>query len=294
MFENIDVENPNNEPKKEAPKTDNIFKELSQNLDFWEVKEENLGPKPKTTEDYLKQASVVLGILNIFFLFLIAWVYGYIKIQNNPDFLGKTFLDPVCFLISMDEVPNTEESCSSVAALIGSYNSKSEKLQSDISTRVLANVDQYYAIEDFIYSKEVSFLLDRKASKLRALEILWEFDKLRNNFVPAWDKKVVQCIPKELTKDGILSLSCEVFSPVWFAKIPGSTWDNRSETEWTSMTVANSFLNYIDKNIDSKFKIVDEPKGWSSEPVIGVWWFSSRTVFEIKLQYSETNNTLSL
>jgi hypothetical protein len=36
------------------------------------------------------------------------------------------------------------------------------------------------------------------------------------------------------------------------------------------MTVANSFLNYIDKNIDSKFKIVDEPKGWSSEPVIGV------------------------
>jgi hypothetical protein len=34
MFENIDVENPNNEPKKEAPKTDNIFKELSQNLDF--------------------------------------------------------------------------------------------------------------------------------------------------------------------------------------------------------------------------------------------------------------------
>ena len=133
------------------------------------------------------------------------------------------------------------------------------------------------------------------------MEILNEFDKLKNEFAPEGDKKIIQCQWVDITKEGILTMNCEAFSPQWFSAtkrenaIVWITGDrNTSVIEGTSMTVAHSFINFIDKNQDSKFKVLESPKTLETKEVMNVWDFSYSTSFQLKLQYSQTNNTLSL
>jgi hypothetical protein len=42
--------------------------------------------------------------------------------------------------------------------------------------------EDIYAIDNFIYSKEVTFLMDAKVNKLNTINIMNDFDKMKNDF----------------------------------------------------------------------------------------------------------------
>jgi hypothetical protein len=57
---------------------------------------------------------------------------------------------------------------------------------------VLSLVEKVYANSNLLFSKDISFLLDKTDNKMRPLDILEEFDKLKNEFEPI-NKSRIQC-----------------------------------------------------------------------------------------------------
>jgi len=53
-------------------------------------------------------------------------------------------------------------------------------------------IGSLYTLENFIHSKEVTFLLDKSINRLKPLEIFSEFDKLKNDFDP-FEKTKIKC-----------------------------------------------------------------------------------------------------
>lgn len=297
MFENLESSNPQKQDTPAEIKSENIFKELSGTLDFWETKEPEGPPQGKTKEYYMKNASLVLGLFNILLLFFFVGMLGYVKIQTNSTMYSKAFLDPICAFLSVENAENTGENCSSAAALLQDYQTKKQELSTEISQKIFANVNDYYSIENFLYSKEVGFLLNTKNSKLKTLEIINEFDLMKNSFAPDNDKKIVQCTNMNISRENLLTVDCEVYSPQWFGAsnsetaLIWDTWDrNTSVIEGTSTTVAYSFINYIEKNPSSKFTLVDEVKNFSTQKVLWIGDFVYKTTFRLNLQYSPNPN----
>jgi hypothetical protein len=89
-------------------------------------------------------------------------------------------------------------------------------------------------------------------------------------------------------------LTCDAYSQsyennwiVWFS------WNTEKKDEyvsWTSLSLANSFLNYIEKKKDSGFTIIDKQKLFEVEPVSwdsDIWrttGYTKKTTFNIKLK----------
>jgi hypothetical protein len=77
---------------------------------------------------------------------------------------------------------NTADYCSSVAALIKDYENKKSKLQKDIVDKLTLIINDTYVIENFVNSKEITFLIDNKNNRLKVLDMLNDFDNLKNDF----------------------------------------------------------------------------------------------------------------
>ena len=303
MFQNNDdstdkIDIPSlNSTSSSSPKTDNIFKELSWELDFWDTKEEVVEQK-KDIEFYLKQAVWIFSILNIFVFFVLVVLFWYVSIQKNPQMKDKAFLDPICSVL-LGWVEKTTSSCSSVTAVLSDYQTKKQELSQNISNRIVANIAPFYAVDNFLFSKEVSFLLNLKNSKLPVIDILNQFDIMKTDFT--WlDKKIIDCIGFEITSDNILTTNCTAYSSFWTGTndptktIIWETWDRQtSVVEGTSMSIAASFLNFIEKNPDYKFRLLEKQREFTSENILWEWDFVKQTKFTLKLQYSDYENNLS-
>ncbi len=289
----------NNTDQKDlsSQKNENIFKELSADLDFWEIKEE-LKKEKRDKEYYLKVAVTVFSVCNIFLFFVLVSVFWYVKIQNNPEMYSKSYLDPICGFILPKSVENTHSSCSSISALLRDYQEKKQTLSSDIAQKVIANIGPFYSFENFLFSKEVSFLLNAKNTKLPIMSILSDFDTMKNEFT--WvDKKIIDCKGFQITSENILTANCTAYSSFWTGSndvtrlIIWETWKRDSSVQWTSMTIAASFLNFIEKNPHFKFRILEKQNVFSTENIIWEWDFVKQTRFNLKLQYSDFENNLS-
>lgn len=297
--ENSSLESDKTENNEEISNviSDNIFKELSWWLDFWDdIVVEN---KPEKDILYYLTLSLKISIwVNIFIFVVSLFSTLYIYIQNNPNFYSKPILDPFCFILLSDEMKNTWDYCSSVSALSQDYRTKTENLKNEIVAKISPIVADIYSIDNFAYSKEISFLLNAKANKLKVVEILNNFDKMKNDF-SWWDKKLIVCDSIVVSKDYI-DATCEAYSSSWETTsvrwwwIVWSTWDrNSSVIEWTSISVASSFLNYIDKNPEYNFKIVDRQKIFTSDTIVWEWPYVRKTSFSLKLKYNNFLNNLS-
>lgn len=279
--------------------SDNIFKELSWWLDFWDDSSSSHDIKPERDIFYYFNLSLRIFIwLNIFVFVSIIFSIIYIKVQNNPNLYSKPILDPFCIFLLSDEMKNTWDYCSSVAALSQDYKTKTESLKNEIVSKLSPIVADIYSIDNFMYSKEISFLLEAKANKLRVVEILNNFDKMKNDF-SWWDKQKIVCGWVTITKETI-DFTCDAYSSSWETSsvrwwwIVWPTWDrNSSVIEWTSITVALSFLNFIDKNPEYNFKIIDRQKIFTSDTIVWEWPYVRKTNFAFKLKYNNFLNNLS-
>jgi len=78
----------------------------------------------------------------------------------------------------------------------------------------MSNIGPFYALDNFLFSKEVSFLLNLKNSKLPVMDILNDFDVMKTDFT-GLDKKIIDCTGFEVTSDNILTTNCTAYSSFW-------------------------------------------------------------------------------
>lgn len=291
---------PQKDHENEKKTSDNIFAELSWELDFWHEKEDTPLAQKKDKIYYLKLAWSSLLILNIVvFVFMIVWLL-FVKAENNDSLYNTSYLDPFCWILLSDEMKNTWDYCSSVASLIKDYDKRKNDLEKVIVDKLSFIINDTYVIENFINSKEVTFLIDNKNNRIKILDVLNDFDNLKNDF-SGGDKKMIDCSFINVTNDTSLEVSCDVNSSSWEVSdsnwkwIIWYTWDrNSSIIEWTSISIAASFLNFIQKNPKYNFQLIEKQKDFVSESIVWEWSYVKKTNIKFKLKYNNLKNSLSL
>lgn len=265
----------------------NIFKELSGDLDFWDIKQES--EKVEVIKDsiyYMKIASRWMFYFNIFLAVVVSLIFSYSYIEKDESFLNNSLLNPFCSILLGSELSSKIPwDCSSVYALYSKYSSDNDLLKNTYTKTISDILPWVYAIENFSLSKDVKFLVEKTDNKLKPLDILSDFDKIKNSFV-AWDKWQILCSNIEIDKDSNFSISCTAYSSDWNNSIPSS--DPGKKISGTSISLAASFINYIEKN-SKDFEIIDKPKSFSSEVYSWVWYYTKKTDFNLKLKYFKNN-----
>lgn len=281
--------------------TENIFKELSWELDFGKNNDQDEILSKKGKDYYLKILNQFLGVINVMFILFIIWGFLYVQIQKNNKYYSKSIIDPFCFLILWDlQSKNTGDYCSSLSALDEDYEIKTTELKKEIEEKLTSLFLDLYTLENFTSSKEVEFLLVNKVNKLKVIDILNDFDKLKNDF-SAGDKKLVDCSNIKLSSDNTINMTCDVYSSSWekvnisdWIWIVGDTWDRKTALmEGTSISTAASFLNFIEKNSQYNFQLIEKQKVFSSE-AISAWPYVRKTTVDLKMKYNNLKNNLSL
>lgn len=232
---------------------------------------------------YLNFYWKILQILFFTFFLVILFVWGYVYIQKNDKLQSQSFLNPLCFVF-MWEIPYSDTNCSSIAYTDIFYKEKLTDLKDTFAEKIIDIMPKVYENESFLRTKEVSFLLDKTTERLNILQVIENFDKLKSSF--NWiDKKRLVCNNYSInTEDNIMSVDCKAYSKWYEKSIIGFSWEKTDELlKWTSISVASSFLNYIDKNSDY-FSLLDKEKMFSLNPIIWEYGYTKETSFSISLK----------
>ncbi|MBW7954706.1 hypothetical protein H3C61_02750 [Candidatus Gracilibacteria bacterium] len=290
--------------------TDNIFKELSGNIDFGKKEVEDNEQNKKDKWYYMSLSSNILSIVNIFLVFFIVGFYFYFSVQKDSSYQNSSLIDPFCFLVLGGNRENIDsgEYCYSVAGLTQKFNSKISELKNTIvlgkdKNKGLDNIFyDLYNVENFKSSKEGEFLISNKLNKLKVIDILNDFDKMKDDFLGG-SVGDIKCKDIKITGDGELTTTCETFSSTW--QIPderesigiiGSSGEIGKKDDLiggTSITLAASFLNFIEKNPNYNFELINKQKVFSSE-FAGEGAYVKKTKIDLKLKYNNLKNNLSL
>lgn len=279
----------------------NIFQELSGELDFGKVNQEKSQKPSKWADYYMRIASNVLAVLIAGMFLYTAWVYMYSKIQNDPNFGWNILTQPFCFVILWDLQEKVEDgSCPSLTSLKNIFTAKTQDYETKTSQRLEKIFVDLYKIDNFSFSPEVSFLMENKVNKLRALNILNDFDRMKNDYT-SWDKKQVECLGINISNQDVISMNCSVYTTNWQTAdilrglgIPGDTGSAKTSVmEWSSITAAASFLNFIEKNSQYNFQLINKPRSFTSETILD-GPYVKKTSFTLELKYNNLKNNLSL
>ncbi len=275
----------NNDINKESG-SENIFDEFADSSGLVKEVEKLKKEKNKDLFFYIIKVWDVLQTIFWLWLFVVVILFWYTYIQKDNTITNNNLLDPFC-PIFLWSIKYDTTYCSSITSLKTTNEKKLEDLKNNQTSNILEILEKLYRVQNFTKSKEVIFLTDKSDNKLQVLSVLEKFDDIKNEFNIEKDK--ISCNNIQIdSKKGILSMKCESFSQ-WYEKwlrwFDGTT-DNL--LKWTSLSQANSFLNYIEKT-SKYFKIVDRQKMFKEESLL--WTktgFTSKTQFDLKLKYNLT------
>lgn len=266
----------------------NIFDEF----EAWELKEELQAKKPienKNMYDYLSITAWVISTIFWLSLFIVWGLYWYIHIQSDISKDNSSLFAPVCKVFIWD-TPNTNSdgNCVSISYLDKHYNDELTALKSNQFSESLGLIEQIYKTENFLKSKEVVFLESITKNKLRPLEILDAFDTLKYNYDSSLQERII-CKWFSITNEGLLTASCEAYSGWFEDNIKWFDGTDNDRVSWTSISIANSFLNYIDKQ-SNDFTLIDRQKTFKSTWIFSDFtYLTKKTTFELTLQYNKDN-----
>ena len=242
----------------------------------------------KNIYDHILTIWNIFKYMNLFFFLILTNLFLYIFIQNNENFSNSPVLDYICFVIAWDNAP-TKEHCSSISSLLKDYNFKLKYLKLEQFNSIVGITQPIYTVTNFISSRDLIFLLDKSSSRLRPIEILEEFDDLKNDFEFV-DKSKIICSNLEIRSSNILTATCDAFSSNWESGLVNFDWEiSKTSISWTSISVASSFLNFIEKKSD-KFTLINKQKEFNFEYI--AWekpWYTKKTRFNINLKYNSEN-----
>ena len=237
---------------------------------------------------YLKKiSSLFLGINTVLFLLVILLV-AYVYIQEKEEKVEYSIFSSVCqvLLWSNDISPGT---CYGVTPMLRDY----EKLLNDEVTnqamKIFPILGDIYSMENFNFSKKVSFILEKNENRLQPLNILAEFDTLKNTF-SSTDKGEISCSDIHLV-NGELSMTCEAYSADWNTDIISLNEGSIEQLSWwgTSISRASSFMHFIENYRDTPFVITQKPDTLTSTD-IQLWPYTQKTSFSMNLRYVPEEN----
>ncbi len=264
--------------------SENIFDEFTDSQDIKTELEKNDKNNEKDVYYYMKKISSFLLSINIVLFLLVISCFWYIYIQNNKEKTEYSFLNPICslFLGSETIYPGT---CYWVTPSLQEYTSKLDKIWLEQSKLILPLLGDTYSLENYNLSKKVDFLLNKWKTRLKPLEILSEFDKMKDLF-SSTDKSEITCYDILIIED-IISMSCDSFSSDWNTDILRVENTLLQTVRWggTSISKASSFLNFLEKYSLTPFTIIEKPEFYSSE-TFQSWPYTRKTSFEFSLRYS--------
>ena len=291
MEENImsgDLDNINdvkNDNKKSETSMDNIFwDDFWWDLDFWDDIEEIKEKVDKDLYYYLKLVWNILWTINIFIFLVLSFSSAYFYIQNSNSFLRDPILDSFCEYLLPEEVIENWKHCSWVNSLLQDTIDKVSKISDKQFNDIIWILPEIYSLENFIFKKEVQFLLDKSENKLEVDKILNDFDDLLKWFYSV-DKWQIKCEWLEISADYTITTKCTVFSADWNWEIMGFDGTTASPSTWGStISLASSFLNYIEKQSDN-FVLLSKIKKFKKEQYTWNWFYTYSTTFDLKLKY---------
>jgi len=241
----------------------------------------------KDLYDYLSITGWVLSVV-FWIAFAIAVLgFWYSFYQNSEDKEWSALLAPICFLFNGDTPSIDGNNCNSIVSLNAHYKDKIADTKASQFTKINSLLEEVYKIENFNKSKEVIFLTTQSQNKVPVTEILNDFD----NLIYEYDSSKlnqIQCKDIKIDESMVVTMSCSTY-----------TGDSDRSIRWmsgndkingTSITLANSFIYYIENNSD-KFIIQDKQRTFKKEPYYSDDnIYTSETKFELKMQYIPTNN----
>lgn len=282
-FENIEENKTNNISNQDLSKS--IFSDFnadsSLEADLQKIKE-------KENKDIFYYINIIWFVLKIIFISLILvlslW-YTYIYIQNSEEFSEKEYLTPICWILNWNIVENSS-GCSSISYLDTVVKNDLENLYKNQTSLILSVLPIIYERESFLKNKEIFFLLDKSKNKLKVLDILSKFDFYKNDFTGI-EKKKLECNNFTIdAEEKILSLKCNAYSRWYTSEIIWFSAEKNSKemVSWTSISIANSFINYLEKNAFKYFIVLDRQKTFWVESVLWNWAYTKKTSFDLKLK----------
>ena len=266
-------------------KSSNIFDDFVDDSSLLEEVDKIKKDRSKWVFYYLNKIWSFFQVIFWLLIIISSTLYWYMYVQNNTNINNNSLMDPVCKLFLAD-IDIWTQGCSSLIYVKNDIWNKTDLIKITQSRNILFVLEKLYEIENFTKTKDIIFLSDKSISKLKVLKILEEFDNLKVSFDRV-DKEKIKCgwISIDWEKD-ILSLKCEAYS-AWYEKnIKWFDWTNKSPLKWTSISIANSFLNYISKQ-SNIFSIIDRQKKFISNEII--WTntdFTQKTEFSLDLKYN--------
>lgn len=274
----------NNEDK--GFNTSNIFDEFEVDEETKKDIENIEKAQVKDMLYYFRLISSIFRPINfILFLIIAVWgIYIFAQNSNNIFFNNKAYLWPLCYILSWEE--SVSWNCSSVAILNSELDSSLDQMRSNTLEKILFVLEKSYEFDSVKNSKESLFIIDKNLNRSDPYLILDEFDKLLNTFWSV-DKKIIVCNDIEIIWT-MFSSKCSAFSWYWSDKIPWLNWEKSNTIEWTSITLASSFINYLSQN--SKVKLIDKQKVFDVKPYFWEWNFVYKTDFDLKFEYIVDNN----
>lgn len=273
----------------------NIFEDFEDDSQLNEdIAKEELEVK-KDISYYLGIVTSILKYINIFLLISIILLYFYVNIQKS-DKASEVF-NPICPILLWSDVSYTDlhwvgtwniDTCTSVTLFKNTFENAIKTKSEEIYSKLLKIATDYYTMKDFVNSKEVVFLLDASENKKNPLDMLVKFDKIKNNFLLK-DKLRIQC-SEIVVSDSEFKAECFAYSSAWDKKtIPWyNWWKNQNDLVWwTSISLASSFLNYLEKQND--IILLQKQKVFKIQKVAWEWAYSYKTPFTVKIAKRKLN-----
>lgn len=270
--------------KSKEPSMDNIFwDDFGWDLDFWDDIDQIESKIDKDLYYYLKLIWNIIWNINIIVFILLTLLSWYFYVQNSNSFHREPMLDSVCEYILPAEVIEEWEFCSWVSSLLAKRTEEVDSLTQEQFEKVFNWLPKIYSLENFIFTKEVQFLLKQSENKMQVLSILTDFDNLLKDFYSI-DKWQIKCEWIEISSDLILSTQCSVFSADWNDEIMWYDGSYINKTGWSTISLASSFLNYIQKE-SKDFSLVSKQKKFTKDKFTWNWYYTYSTTFTLQLKY---------
>jgi hypothetical protein len=214
------------------------------------------------------------------------------SIQKSTNMENKSFLDPFCNILHWIDIDLDWNHCSSLTVTLEQYNNKLDTEKTNQFKKVYPILKDLDVIENFAKSKEVNFILNKMENKSNPMFVLSEFDEIKNMFSWTW-KSRVKCSNINIEWN-TLTAQCSASARSIDPYIPWNEGSNSYNISGTSISLAASFLNYIEK--DWRFKISNKQKMFISREVtwedLYLAGFTNKTDFNLKLEYRKINLSL--
>jgi len=263
----------------------NIFEDFKSDVNLWkEVKQQ----EERAARDifyYLKLFTGIFKIFNLIAVLCICIFLLYSFFQNRETLENYSFLSPVCSFFLWD-VAWEISGCYSLESFSNKVNGDLDTEQKSQFERVSPLFEHVYELDNFTNSNEVNFLLNSSDSRLKPMKILSDFDELKNKFEPI-DKSKIQCFDIVIRDDMTLSARCEAYSSDWDSDI---TWVDDDTASGTSISVASSFIHFLENAQSTPFSVLWKQKVFDFETISGNGIYTKKTGFDLNLRYIDTNN----